>query len=214
MPGQADSELPFSHLNLRYNPFGEPEAEERVELAVIDGLELVTGEVLQIIGDSGRGKTTHLLALSSKHPDASYVRIEPGGRPRGMKGLRWVSRFVRQQSSASPLLVDEAQFLRLSALHHLCRCFGTLVLGTHYDLSDRCPRVTRTLLLGRLDAGKLSRIIEKRLAWARRAPGPVPSVPEATTRELIGRYGNDIRAIEDHLYEIFQRLEEPTSVQM
>ena len=77
------SSLPFAHLNLRRNPFGEFSVEERAQLAVVDLEPAIAhlssdvangrGAVVQVLGEKGFGKTTHLLALYSRHPGASYV---------------------------------------------------------------------------------------------------------------------------------------------
>ena len=77
--------LPFAHLNLRRNPFGEVAREERPALVVADLEPLLAeiadpGRAVQIIGDSGRGKTSLLLALGARLPDACYVRVDPGSK--------------------------------------------------------------------------------------------------------------------------------------
>ena len=68
--------LPFIHLNLRFNPFGEIPLKYQPELAVIDAAPLIDHlarprAVLQLIGEKGRGKTTHLLAIKEFYPKAA-----------------------------------------------------------------------------------------------------------------------------------------------
>ena len=63
--------LPFAHLNLRFNPFGEATPEERAKLAVVDIERFAQrlcapGFAVQFIGEHGRGKSTHLLALHAR----------------------------------------------------------------------------------------------------------------------------------------------------
>jgi fumarate reductase flavoprotein subunit len=68
--------LPFAHLNLRFNPFGELDLHLRADVAVVDLADwpkrLAAGRfAIQFLADCGRGKTTHLLALRRHFPDAA-----------------------------------------------------------------------------------------------------------------------------------------------
>ena len=196
-------DLPFAHLNLRFNPFGEADAEERGWLAVVELPELRPREVLQLVGDSGRGKTTHLLALRARHPEAVYERLDEGQD--GCRGA--VPR-------SGVFLLDEAQRLRPSRLRRLIQREGLTVLGTHVDLSALAGRPLRCVHLSGLDLPRLRAIVERRIAWARRGQGPVPTVPDPTLRTLIERHGDDVRAIEGALYDSIQAMKEPGHVEV
>ena len=63
-----------------------------------------------------------------------------------------------------------------------------------------------------LNAPRLEAILEKRIEWARRGPGPLPSVQRSTIEHLIERLGDDVRAMEGELYELFQNLDGITNV--
>ncbi|RLS80415.1 MAG: hypothetical protein DWI00_00645, partial [Planctomycetota bacterium] len=124
--------LPFIHLNLRRNPFGEFDAEERTQLANVElgsALEHLRFRpqshtpALQIIGQKGYGKTTHLLSLATHFPDASYVHIPEGES-------------IAIPAVGEPLLIDEAQRLTLWQRLRLFRSRRTLVLGTHRDFTQ------------------------------------------------------------------------------
>jgi len=196
--------LPFAHLNLRWNPFGEPTPEERAGLAIVTLPELRSGDVVQIVGESGHGKTTHLLALRASHRHAVYEKVEEGED-------RWRSRLP----SAGPFLLDEAQRLRPRLRRRLFATAETLALGTHEDLSTLTERPVHTVHLSRLTTvARLQAIVERRIEWARRGSGPVPVVPEDALLALASTYGSDVRAIEWRLYEIFQHLKEPGHVQV
>ena len=88
--------LPYAHLNLRRNPFGEPATEERIWLAVVD-VEDLAGELRDRCGTgrepvtggstgSGRGvavssKEAHRAARPTEQPrpaDGGAVRGPPG----------------------------------------------------------------------------------------------------------------------------------------
>ena len=191
-------QLPFAHLNLRVNPFGEPRVEERAALAVVDLPELRAGDPVQFVGESGHGKTTHLLALLARNPGAVYERLQEGE-----------DRYAARASGAVPLLLDEAQRLRPQLLLRLFSQNRTLALGTHDDLSRFSDRPLRTVRFAGLTLARLRAILARRIEWARRGPGPVPVVSDASLQALLDRHASDVRAIEGHLYESFQSLRSP-----
>ncbi|MFP6621593.1 MAG: hypothetical protein VB877_19770 [Pirellulaceae bacterium] len=201
--------LPFIHLNLRFNPFGELPLKYRAELAIIDTAPLLAhldrpGAVLQLLGDKGRGKTTHLLTIKSGFPDAAYVHFPEGERPPIPAG--------------SPLLLDEAQRIPWWQRRQLFQFSGPLVLGTHRDFTRQLQRLGRdvkTIEAGEgTNAARLDQVFHRRIEFARRDPGPVPSIPMNTIHHLLAQHGDDLRAMEGRLYERFQELEKPCHVQM
>lgn len=189
--------LPFIHLNLRRNPFGEVPREEVGRVAVVDVPPLSPGDVLQIMGEAGRGKTTTLLALLHQHPTAAYEYLAEGETT------------LKTPLSQIPeiFLLDEAQRLSRRLLKKLFLRAKTLVLATHEDLSPLSPRPMRTITIRGMDASRLTKILERRVEWARRGPGPVPRFPPEAIHALLDRYGDDLRSMEDHLYLTFQSLE-------
>lgn len=202
-PGEGPAGLPFGHLNLRRNPFGELDPSERAGLAVVNVDRFVQrlkqpGYAVQFIGRQGRGKTTHLLAILRRFPRAAYLHVCEGGRPRIPPG--------------QPLLIDEMQRLAPRRRRRLYRRPVSLALGTHDDLAGELARwgfeVETVRLSGSLDAGRLHEILNRRVAWARRGPGPLPRVRLQTAHAMLGRFGDDVRAIQRHLYNRFQDLPE------
>jgi hypothetical protein len=158
---------------------------------------LAEGEIVQFIGDSGRGKTTHLLALASRHEDAVYEKLEEGQ-----------DRWRAAPSLDAPFLLDEAQRARPEHLRALLASGRTLALGTHDDLSGLAPCPIRTVRVGGVGAQKLVAIVARRIDWARRGPGPVPSVSRSALTALQARHGDDVRGIIGELYDVFQTLRE------
>jgi len=196
-------QLAYAHLNLRRNPFGEPERCERGALAVVDESEHAgwvrrlrrPGFALQFIGDAGRGKSTHLLSLHRHFPDSPFVYVGEGERPRLPPG--------------TPFFLDEAQRVGRRRLARLFRRAGSLVIGSHddhaQDLAEAGLDVVTVHPARGLDTDRLSRILHRRIGWARRGPGRVPAIAPADTAALLNEYGSDIRAIERRLYHVFQR---------
>lgn len=201
--------LPFSHLNLRFNPFGEIPLEHRAELALVD-IESIVGQLsdrraaFQFIGDKGRGKTTHLLALKARFLHAAYVHIPEDEKPPIPVG--------------DPLMIDEAQRLSRWTRCRVFRCNAPLVLGTHEDYSVELRRAGREVTTievgGQLDANRLQQLLERRIEFARRGEGSVPRVTRKAIDHLLLKFGNDVRAMEGRLYEVFQTLTEPCDVEM
>jgi hypothetical protein len=189
--------LAFAHLNLRVNPFGEPSVEDRARLAVVDCGALAEGEIVQFIGESGRGKTTHLLALASRFPGAVYEKLEEG-QDRWVAAVPW----------DAPFLLDEAQRARPEHLRALLTSGRSMALGTHSDLSGLAPRPMRTVRVGGVGTAALGAIVARRIEWARRGAGPVPSVSTSALTALLAQYGDDVRGMISALYDVFQNLPE------
>jgi hypothetical protein len=192
-------------LNLRRNPFGEPERSERAALAVVDDARLAEwlgrlrapGFALQFVGEAGRGKSTHLLALHRHFPEAPFVYVGERERPRLPAG--------------APFFLDEAQRVGRLRLRRLFRRGGSIVIGSHRDhtreLHAAGLEVETVFPAAELEPGVLARMLERRIGWARRAAGPVPQIDAAAVRGLHQRHGSDIRAIERALYRVFQQAE-------
>lgn len=192
---------PFHRYNLFRNPFGELSRSERGELAVFDiapWAQILSDarHVVQFIGECGRGKTSHLLAIQHAMPEFEYIYLpEDGARPKVPK--------------YRPIIVDEAQRLSLRQLRRVLAESGPLVFGTHVDLSLQIQEAKLqacTLHVGdALQASRLMAILNSRMAASRLTDGPVPQISNAAAVRLIDNYGTDIRSIEKHLYDEFQK---------
>ena len=191
--------LPFAHLNLRRNPFGEFSAEEWTALADVEVEEFdeflrEPGSVVQFLGEKGFGKTTHLLAIRERFPGAAYVHIPEGERAEVPDG--------------NPQMIDEAQRLTRWQQHRVFRSDIPLVLGTHRDFGRqlaRAGRRVRTVAVDdRMNPTRLTRILNSRIEWVRRDEGPVPSVRHETAARMLETFGPDVRRIHRELYMTFQ----------
>lgn len=193
--------LPFAHLNLRRNPFGELDLSLWADLAVVDVdrfLPRLTqpGYAVQFMGHQGRGKTTHLLAVMRHFPQAAYVHVGEDERPRIPHG--------------QPLVVDELQRVPPRRRRRLYRRRVSLVAGTHEDLSGELSAAGFEVELvevgGSLDVRRLGEILDRRIEAARRGPGRLPRVSRPTAGALIDRFGDNLRGIHWHVYNLFQNL--------
>jgi len=193
--------LPFAHLNLRRNPFGELDLSERQKIAVVDTKWIVhrlrvPGFAVQFIGAKGCGKTSGLLSLRCFYPSAPYMYIKEGESPSVPRG--------------TPLFIDEAQRMPRPRRRRIFRRKASFAIGTHEDLTEELRDtglVVQTIRPGqRLSARRLQEIFQRRIEHVRRGSGPVPSIRYQTILTLMDTFGDDVRGMEDHLYEIFQLL--------
>ena len=191
---------PWARLNLYRNPFGELSIEERAELAVVDPEQFANfrfgkGEAVEFIGECGRGKSTRLRWLQSRTVGSVYVYLPEDGP-------------IPAIPSGEPLIIDEAQ--RLSQ-HVRRRVFSTgvsVVLGTHRSLARVLRRhgyTVRTVEIGGKNTPELVvNILNRRIEASRLRSGSIPVVSLEDARRLSRRFGSDIRAMEDFLYERMQ----------
>lgn len=193
---------PYSVYNLHRNPFGELTRAERAELAVVEDLDVWLAALgdsrtsLQFVGDCGFGKTTHLLAIERRLPDAAYVYYpETGCRPA----------LPRQR----PVLVDEADRMGWRQHLRLLRGGGPIVIGTHVDYSWRLRRAGFQVLNVNVEQPKeprvLAKILNGRVAASRlNVDLPIPLIDEEFAEQLLQRFNSNLRRIEHFLYERFQ----------
>lgn len=187
-------------VNLHRNPFGELTREQRIELAVVDVESLVVHlskprHAVQFIGQCGRGKTTRMLKLGSQLPESSYTYL-PEDRP------------CPPIPSGNPVLIDEAQRLSRHVRSVLFSTALPMVLATHRDLSrplKRAGYAVRTERIGNANSPELlCKILNRRIEAARLTEGPIPVITIKFARQLVRRFGTNIRGIESHLYELVQ----------
>lgn len=193
----------FAHLNLTKNPFGDLSRDERAGLVLFDTAPLarelaLPRTVVQFVADHGRGKTTRLIALHGAFPDAPYVKLE---------------RARRVEVPASEILfVDSFEILGWFGRRRVYGKVDSLAVTTHSDRSREFRRAgfrVVSVKVSEADPYRLLEIFQRRVEAVRRADGPIPEITEALVRELVRRFGDDVRAMEGRLYDRFQALDSP-----
>ncbi len=199
--------LPYAHLNLCRNPFGELTRSQRASVAIVDPTRWIEKLAdrwfaVQFIGEAGRGKTTHLLAIYRHFPDSPYLHIAEGEKPAIPRGR--------------PLFLDEVQRLPARRRRREFGRGGPLVLGTHEDVASELRGmgydVETIEVAAQTSPERIADVIDRRIESARRSPGPLPGVCTATIARLFEEYGDNVRGMEHHLYEVFQNLKEVQDV--
>lgn len=200
--------LAFAHLNLRRNPFGELSAHERGQLAIVEISDITTfldqpstkqSPVVQIVGEKGYGKTTHLLALQNCYPHCTYTWMPEG-------------EYVSVNTNGDPVFVDEAQRLSRKQQASLWRGKKRLVLATHQNFAQSLRSAGRPVLTiearRNTSPAHVHAIMNERIRLFRRSLEPVPEVSLSVAEQLCERYGSDIRAMLGCLYEHFQSMKD------
>lgn len=199
----------LGNLNLSRNPFGELEAHEIAELAIVDPNPWLTHlqdepALLQFIGDKGRGKTTCLRYLVAHLAPIDYIHLpEIGSR-----------RFTIKR----PLVIDEAQ--RLDWFTRRTRLGDRRIraIATHDDLSRLASKQGRQVLTipvpCRIDHDFLLQVLRKRIERFRISDAPVPEITPNMVNELTAQFGDNLRLIISHLYDCIQVLDQPGPFQV
>ena len=192
----------FVELNLRANPFGERDRAERAELAIVELGDLPDQlrqphTAVQFMGQHGRGKSTHLIALHGYFPQSPYVQLHRGDAlPALGPGIHFI---------------DSIEMLGRSQRRQALRNASSLALTTHKDLRkdlQKCGFHVITRHITQRSPQHLFRIFSRRLNAARYKPGPIPNLTLEQIMQLQAIHGDDIRAMEFDLYLYFQHLKD------
>lgn len=200
--------LAFSHLNLKFNPFGELNPEQRKQLAVVDIEKIKNilnkpGVAIQFLADHGRGKTTHLLSLHELYPEAKYIKIFSGDKP--------------DFEFHEIYFIDSIENISKKQRNFLYKNSSSIACTTHTDLSRELNRAGYEVVSKRVslyDENILKKVFNDRIEYSRRGEGDIPVIDLRLINSLKQLYGDDIRSMEHHLYEKFQTLERIDNVKV
>lgn len=191
----------YANLNLRWNPFSEPNQDERAALAVqMPEILLESKKAILFLGEKGRGKTTHLLSLHQKNSDAPYLHLPEFGKQPSIP---------RNQL----IFLDEAQRLPRLIRRFIWQRAKIWVIASHENHArelEQAGFAVQVISLTGLSLEKLEAVIEKRLQWARRSDGQIPRVPQYKLEQLLAQYGDDLRGIQGALYDEYQQMQRRT----
>lgn len=186
--------------NLRWNPFRGLEDSEWLSVVVIDIKPLLSllersGLVLQFIGGQGRGKSTHMRALHQYHPQAPFVYLHD--RQEDPKPLPKIPHDTL-------CFIDESQRMNRWLRWRHFRSHRTLILGTHEDHRLELEKKgfdVHTVDVHQKEPDRIKLILKRRVEFARREHCAFPQMTDSYIRHLIERYGDDLRTMENILYE-------------
>lgn len=196
----------YERLFLKENPFGERTREQRAALAFVNCAPFLehlknasptSRKAVQFMGEKGRGKSTRLLAMSQR-PGAFFFRASRDD-------------IETVPARVDLLLLDElhlAPFLRKRALY---KRTNALVVSTHRNLYASLKRANFDVLCVRVENTSPQDVYEifRRRIEDVRLDKRAPSFDVAHAQRLVARFGDDIRAMESHLYECVQNANAP-----
>jgi hypothetical protein len=199
--------FPFSRLGLTRNPFGSLTNAERQATLVLppDLFELVGNhQRVQIMGERGRGKTMLLFALC-RHYEQHGERILYEGLPEGKK------RYRATRTQMDSFALDEAQRLDWWGRRQLRRLLPHLkraLIGTHRDMAALLGGDGQPVLT--LQAAEFMSVTHLDILLARRINyfaerETYTTLAPDTAAYLAATFGDDVRAMEMRLYEVFQQ---------
>jgi replication-associated recombination protein RarA len=208
--------FPFRKLGLDRNPFCTQSDDEWALSAWLHPLlaDFIDAQnsVIQVLGSSGTGKTSALLALKveleRRGKQVHYLYLHPDQRPPRIGIIL-----------ESVLLVDEIERLPIHKQQRLIwRALAQassglrLAFSSHHDLRLEVPHLALeqlpTLTLPAITSTQLEALLNQRVRTA--SPnGSLPVWIERSAAELLlERYLGDLRTAERALYEVFQILDE------
>lgn len=192
--------LAFEHLNLTQNPFGRLNHIDHLELAVVE-LGLLPEQLqqpriaIQFLADHGRGKTTHLKTLHREFSDAPYQQIHAG---------------MKVEFEQAPIhfvdSIENLTFMQRKTLYQSCQ---SIAYTTHKNMKFELWRNGFSVISVKVsahDPQTIQSIFERRINTCRRNDSAVPTISLTDVMWLQQHYKDDIRAMEAHLYELFQTL--------
>ena len=210
MANNPNPYFPFHALGLQGNPFRVLSDEEWTAIAVVPPriLESLKRDAAhwQLLGEAGRGKSVTLLGLTAHLKQngrrAAYEYLPAGAR-----------RFKTNLRALDIFLLDEAQRLgrrkRRRLLESATSSKLRLILSSHEDLTPLFARRAlplRSIYLDGPDAAGLQNILNRRLAcFALPGAARITFSAEAVAY-LTDAFGSNLRAMEQFLYEVFQKL--------
>lgn len=192
--------------NLRWNPFRGLTPEEWGVVSCVDVAPLIhhlkgAGKAIQFIGDMGRGKTTHIRTLHLYFQGAPFVYLHD--RQQDPKPLPKIP-------MDQMCFIDESQRMSWWSRFRHFRAWRCLVLATHRDHRielERCGFEVQTIDIHQRDPNQIKLILSRRIEFARRENGPIPQIHPSFFESLYTRYGDNLRGMEDELYEVYMDIE-------
>ena len=211
--GDILGKLPFcmkqiftnTQLNCSYNPFGGIEDDELSQVLVartfvpeiIQDIQSGVPMVIELSGKQGRGKTSHLRLISLLFPDAPRISLYDSTQ---------IEPFWEEDDSL--LFIDSIHHLNFFQRQKLFKSGKTIVLTTHsrrfweYRLAGAAYR---TYVFKGISPSILKTTIQNRIHLAADIPPNDFSMQESDIQALIARFGDNYRAILNHLFEQFNQ---------
>lgn len=195
----------YTQLNLRYNPFAYLNDEELLEVtedrinleAIADKIDSSDSCLVQFYGKKGRGKSTHLQALHKHYfPEATFYKLQKNGK-------------ISIEKTEGILFIDSFQLLSLKNQLELLNSQQKLIIGAHHScsiLNFKQRQYHQKINFSDLktEINFINEMVNSRMKLARLHPEkPIPKLKNSLLEELHDQYQNNLRGIQESLYEFF-----------
>lgn len=202
----------FHTLGFQRNPFGALTDEEWAEIAILPpavAAQVQQAAHLQLIGPKGCGKTSAMRGIRA-HLQTGQVNMAYEYLPEG------TTKFNTMLPGLDLFLLDEAQRLTRWERRRWLRGVknGRLrtIFSSHEDLSALFVRkklpLTTIHLAPHVTPSHYAAILQRRLAFFAFDDPPRITFSNEATVFLVKTFGQDMRAAEYFLYEVWQGIEE------
>lgn len=190
--------------NFKYNPFSGI-LEDDIEAILVpqfNGSDIINkinnseSLAIEFIGRQGRGKTAHLMFLHKKMEDYPLFLLD-------------------EKTEATELLNNKANIIFIDSIHHLSfsdrvkifKAKKTVIYTTHWSRKMTCLLANKnkhTIRFKGINEKTLYKILNKRLRLASYGDFEKNTISTNEVKELINTFGDNYRAILNHLYEKYQ----------
>lgn len=198
----------YSNLNLKANPFSYLDDQEllqtiepRIELeALAKSIKSSDSCFVQLYGNKGLGKSTHLQALYYNYfPEAEYYKLKKVKRGYPVK-------------THKVLFVDSFQLLSIKNRVQLLKNQQKIIIASHYShsfLNLKNREMNKSFNFNQLSLSieLLNRIVTNKIKLARiNKAKAIPKIKKVYLLTLLKKHKNNLRAIERELYQDFINL--------
>ena len=194
------------HINFNFNPFGgldndendfvlQPEIDFKEINLLLKNNSTIT---IELVGRKGRGKTTHLRALSNYITDSKFVQLTP------------TNKVFTTNTNSAVYIIDNIHHLTLAKRLGLWKQKGnSFIISTHISKKLEfisTGRKYKSYKIGQNSKEDLKLLIQKRIALASDIQNyHAVELNPLILEDLCRKHKSDKRAILTNLYKVFKQ---------
>ena len=200
-----DQILLNQNLKFNYNPFSGLEQHE-IQQVLVPQFDIPTifekinnsaPLLMEFLGKQGRGKTTHLTHLHQHTPQYPIFLLNASSNYRSIL-----------EHPSDVVFIDSIHHIPLFCRIKIYQTKRIVIFTTHWTRkweSFFIKKVFHRIRFSGITEDKLSQIIQNRLKLASQNKNVTIQINSLEVKRLIKIYGDDYRAIINHLYDKFQQ---------
>jgi len=200
--------MKITNQTFKYNPFAGVDHEEVEQIlvprfdieAILNTIKSEEALLIELIGKQGRGKTTHLIFLHEQVKEIPIYFLHAGA------------------NSFEKILADTSEVIFIDSIHHLnvfqrsqiFKAKRIVIFTTHFTRKYEgliVGKPTKQLKFKGIDKRILRELVAKRLQFYSIEYDEDLMLNDVEIEKLIKKYGDNYRAIVNHLYDKYQNYE-------